>query len=611
MKFSRLIIHHLAVFAILLFSCDKDFHSVGSQLRIDSQLTTSTYVAPVYTYQKKLNYFQTDGLPLGQLGSIQSPSFGVSEASITSQLRYGGAAAIFGAYTQKREDEGDEDNPAVIQENERVTAVFLDIPFFNNRNDTDQDGVIDSLDADPEDSESDTDGDGITDIEERRSNLNPLSDDSDNDGILDSVDLDSSSYEYENQVYEIDSIFGNRAATFNLKVYELTYFLDVLDPYSNFEKNKQYFSNTDLYEAGFFGATLCDTPYSLNFEELRFNYEEDDPDTEDIDEREKVQTRLSPRIRVPLDIDFFQQKILDKEGSDDMSSLENFIRFFRGIIIKSDNFSDDLYMLLDINNANIKIEYEYDSLNINDTVDDTSDDQVEVKSKTFTLSFSGVRFNTLSNQNTNSEIDSEIQSGQNDIPSKKSYLNGNGYFSTIKLFDEDNNGGQLLNKLRENQWLVSEANLYMYLDQDHYTASENENLVDRLYLFNYTNGEPLVDFIQDYTEDNNIRNRSKYIFGGFLEYDDLNQPYRYKFRITSHVNRLIRKDSTNFTMALVPANGINSIINKSAETSDQEVIKYPSTSILNPKGVVLLGSDADQERYPDKQIELEIYYTEY
>ena len=78
------------------------------------------------------------------------------------------------------------------------------------------------------------------------------------------------------------------------------------------EKNKQYFSNTDLYEAGFFGATLCDTPYSLNFEELRFNYEEDDPDTEDIDEREKVQTRLSPRIRVPLDIDFFQQKILDK-----------------------------------------------------------------------------------------------------------------------------------------------------------------------------------------------------------------------------------------------------------------------------------------------------------
>ena len=114
MKFSRLIIHHLAVFAILLFSCDKDFHSVGSQLRIDSQLTTSTYVAPVYTYQKKLNYFQTDGLPLGQLGSIQSPSFGVSEASITSQLRYGGSAAFFWALNPKKEEGGGGDNPTVI-----------------------------------------------------------------------------------------------------------------------------------------------------------------------------------------------------------------------------------------------------------------------------------------------------------------------------------------------------------------------------------------------------------------------------------------------------------------------------------------------------------------
>ena len=55
---------------------------------------------------------------------------------------------------------------------------------------------------------------------------------------------DSSSYEYENNIYEIDSIFGNRLATFNLKVYELSYFLSSLDPMDNFERNKLYYSNT-------------------------------------------------------------------------------------------------------------------------------------------------------------------------------------------------------------------------------------------------------------------------------------------------------------------------------------------------------------------------------
>ena len=206
---------------------------------------------------------------------------------------------------KKQKKRKDKANPSLIDENETVTAVYLDIPFFNNREDTDQDGVINLLDIDPQNPESDSDSDGLSDIEENRLNLNPLSSDSDNDGILDINDTDSSSYEYENNIYEIDSIFGNRLATFNLKVYELSYFLSSLDPMDNFERNKLYYSNTDFFEQGFVGATLTDTPYTLNFEELRFNFKEDDPVTDDLDERMKVETRLSPRIRVPLDIGFF------------------------------------------------------------------------------------------------------------------------------------------------------------------------------------------------------------------------------------------------------------------------------------------------------------------
>ena len=70
------------------------------------------------------------------------------------------------------------------------------------------------------------------------------------------------------------------------------------------------------------------------------------------------------------------------------------------------------------------------------------------------------------------------------FPSKKSYLNGNGYFSIIKLFDELDSQNQLLMNLRKNRWLVSEANLYLYVDQDFY-ISQNVDPIERLYLFNY------------------------------------------------------------------------------------------------------------------------------
>ena len=607
LRIPKSILTVLVTTTCFFLSCDKEYHSIGVALLSDASLKTNSFNAPVYTYQKKLNYFQTDGLPLGQLGRIQIPGFGISKASITSQLRYSGVP-VFGNYTQEAEDT--KDNPAVIDENEKVTAVYLDIPFFNNRDDSDQDGVIDILDVDPQDPQSDSDKDGLSDIEEGRLNLNPLSDDSDNDGISDPIDTDSSSYEYENNLYEIDSIFGNRGATFNLKVYELTYFLSPLDPQQNFERNKQYYSNTDFFEQGFVGSKLSDTLYSLNFDELRFNFKDDDPETLDIDERNKIQTRLSPRIRVPLDIGFFQRKIIDNEGKDPVSSYEKFIRFFKGIVIRADNFSDDLYMLLDINNANIKIEYDYTHNNLNGTLDNTSDDFIETKSKTFSLNFNGVRFNTLKLQDISSEIDKEVQLGQNNTPSKKTYLNGNGYFSTIKLFDKLNSQDLLLEDLRKNRWLVSEANLFLYVDQDYYNSFDSD-IIERLYLFNYSSGSPVIDFTLDNSVDNSLKNRDKFIFGGFLEYDDLNRPYRYKFRITNHVNRLIRKDSTNYSIAIAPANGINSIRYKRAQTVNQDIINYPSTSILSPLGVVLHGYDGQEDGLLDKKIELELLYTEY
>ena len=56
------------------------------------------------------------------------------------------------------------------------------------------------------------------------------------------------------KIYEIDSIFGNRASQFNLKVTELTYHFSALDPNNNFETPTGYFSGRDFMKKGLLGA---------------------------------------------------------------------------------------------------------------------------------------------------------------------------------------------------------------------------------------------------------------------------------------------------------------------------------------------------------------------
>ena len=590
----------------LLVSCDKDYHAAGSELLSETGLESQSYEAPVFSYQRKVDYFQTDGLPLAQLGRIEIPGLGTTEASITAKLT-SAIDPVFGNFSQQSEIDGDASNPAVINENETITNVYLEIPFFNNRDDKDADGVIDALDVDPEDRDSDTDGDGVSDYSETTANLNPLSQDSDGDGILDSVDLDNSSYEYENSTYQIDSIYGNRESSFNLKVYELKYFLSKYDPATDFEKESNYFSNTDFYERGFYGDKLHDDPVQLNFEELRFLYQYDDPATEDVDERQKIGARLTPRIRVPLDHAFFQEKILDQEGQTVFSDEESFSTHLRGLIIQTDQLSDDLYMLLDIRNAQIRIEYEYDEVDTKGTVA-TSDDTTSKSTDTFLLPF-GLHFNTIRQEQLSPELDQEIMATQANTPSQKMYLAGNGIFSTLRLFEPDLEGRNTLDVLRENDWIINEVNMVLYVDQSVYSGLESSLLPDRLYLYKYKTGAPLTDFNIDNTANDEIRNRDKYIYGGILEKDDAGRPYRYTFKITDHVNRLIRNDSTNVELGLVPSSGINNINSKRAELMDQQFINYPSTGILNPKGVILHGHNSQTN--PAGDLKLEIFYTAY
>lgn len=599
----------LSLLIISTSSCNKDYYTVGIEIYDNQFEDLKSKSFPVFSYQEYFEKVQTNLTSNVHLGVYNDDFFGQINSSFISQLDVSSLQS-FGAFSQDQENEGSTEDIRVINEQEQVTAVYLDLPFFNNTIDSDNDGVIDLYDADPNDSSSDSDNDGLSDIVELQSGTNPLSQDTDNDGILDPQDTEITGYNLNSQVYEIDSLFGNRNAEFRLKVYELTYFLNSLDPSNNFESIKEYFSNDDFYEEGFYGREFHNDIISLNFDEIPVLYFEDDPLTDDVNELNEVNYFETPRIRVPLEKEFFQREILDKEGTDDLTNQLNFNNYFKGLIIRADSFSDDLYMLLDILNARIVIEYSYNYYNGNGT-DDVLDDVIERKKKSTVIPLGGVTINLYNQNGYNQEIVNEINSSAESIPSKMIYLNGTKFFSKLKLFSEDNSISPDLNTLKSKNILVNEANLMLYIDENIH-RSKYEYLPKRLYLYSYDDGEPIEDYQKDFTIDYNQAsvNSNKYYYGGLLQYDSNNKPIGYKFNVTNHVSNIIIHDSINIDLGLTLTSDIENNFLRSGYLTSSKRLRIPDASVSLPFPVALFGSNPKQQDL-SKKLKLEILYTEY
>ena len=586
---------------LILGSCNKEYFTTGIELYDSQFLNLESISFPIYSYQKKLERVQSNNLSNVHLGQYSDESFGLIRSSFVSQLDVTNLD-IFGDFSQATEDEGSDTDIRVIDEEEELTNVYLDIPFFNNSNDKDSDGVIDLFDVDPNNSSSDSDGDGISDIDELRAELNPLSSDSDGDGILDADDTDNEGYDSSKRVYEIDSVYGNRDATFNLKVHELKYYLSSLDPSNNFESESEYYSDFDFYENGHAGRLLFDQTINLDFNEVPVLYFDDDPETTS-NELEEINYYETPRIRVPLDINFFQSKIIDLEGKDPLINKANFNNHLRGLIVQAENFSDDLYMILDISNAGIVLQYTYNFYNTNGTTDQ-SDDIVERKTKSNSIPLGGIHVNQYNNSTSNIDIDEGL--------TDKILLNGSNYISKLKLFSKNNY--EITNELKafkEKDVLINEANIILYIDKT-LGSSNKETLPKRLYLYSYANGDPIEDYNKDFSESFNeyVVNENKYVFGGLLQYDSDNKPLSYKFNITNHIANIIRYDSLNIDLGLTVTSDVNDINLKNAFLSDEQKIKLPAHSLTYPFPVILNGSNTGNLE-TENGLKLEILYSKY
>src|SRR5690606_1765802 len=308
-------------------SCEEDITSIGSGVVGDEPFTANKAVFDVFAYNKKVTAVNTNKLPVYQIGRFNDPIYGLTEASITTQVQLSVANPSFGAYSAEVEANADNDGSNLtIQENEKIKEVYLFIAYLTNvRGDRDLDGVPDVFDVDPDDPNSDSDKERQTDMQEKNLGTDPLNVDTDDNETNDSADPHTQQNRYPVR-YDLDSIFGNRDIPFKFKVERSTYFLRDLDPNSNFQEAQAYYSSQQ-FSPGFVSDLLFDGEATITDKETLV-FKVDDPDTEDVDESEEAPTRTPPAINVALDPAFFQANILDKEGSTELFSQANFVDFF-------------------------------------------------------------------------------------------------------------------------------------------------------------------------------------------------------------------------------------------------------------------------------------------
>ena len=411
--------------AIAFFtSCEEDLTTIGAGVVATDPFTTGKEVYDVFAFNKNIEAVRTNKLPVYQLGTFNDPAYGRTEAFITSQVQLPGNNPTFGTLSQSIEDDAASDNSiTTIDEEETVKEVFLYIPYLtkNGSRDTDLDGVEDEFDAEPDDSTNDDDGDGVSNRGETATNTDPLDPNSVDANADGKNDPDGATIFANNfaKSIELDSIYVNGKnyddlpedfePIFNLKVERSTFFLRDLDPNTNFQEAQQYFSSQE-FAPSFVSDVLFDSnedgQVTIDSKEILIP-REDDESTEDVDESQ-TNSKLNPGIRISLDNQWFQENILDKEGSSELLSQANFSEFMRGIhLALTPQEGEELMLLLDLRLANITLTYTYKSYSTNSTPDDTSDDEIKTNERDVVFSLisgaangniSGNAVNTIRNE---------------------------------------------------------------------------------------------------------------------------------------------------------------------------------------------------------------------
>ncbi len=421
--------------------------------------------------------------------------------------------------------------------------------------------------------------------------------------------------ELGNTTYEIDSIFGN--SPIRLSVFQNNFFLRDFDPNPDSDGVQNYFSNASTSSSNFIPQSqlenllLVDTTLTpnldeINLTEIRFNNQSFTQDT-------ILSQRLAPALRLKLDNpggSFWEDLIFEKQGEFELSNANNFNNHFRGLYIKAEptiiNSDGSLFMFdISLQASNVTLFFSSPPTNINNPERETG---------SFTLMFSGNSINIFENN-----FNLSLPQGNSDTGDEQLFLKGGeGSMAIINLFNGDENGNSpefeaFKNDFIQNDTLkrvVNEAFIEFTVDQTQVNGNQEPN---RIYVYDIENNIPLVDFFLDQsTATNGSQVRNNHLRPLVRENNSTNgKGQTYRIRITEHINNLILRDSTNVKLGLVVASDLNttSVLNRDiqAQNNALNVSNVPITSILSPRGTVLIGNNTTDDA---RRVRFRVFFTE-
>ncbi len=583
---------YFCFFTFIIFTiiaCDKDFSSIDSDVLGEENFNFNGLVKDDYSiiaYNKVLNSVQVNGHTSNLLGVYNDPAYGQTTASIVMQVSPSPTSPT------GTNDINFGDNPV-------LDSVVVTIPYFSTQTEVDNDG---------------------------------------------------------NPVYKLDSLYTDETPKpIKLSIYQNTYFLRNFNPNSSINETQSYYSKPD-------DASTTDNFALTETDEINFDNNKDFKIYEipeftpsaniiktTIGTGDDTQTAIAPpalRINLtkewdpiskkessvdsPDKIAFWKSLILDKGGSPELSNVNNFINYFRGIYFKAESINNDGSMILlnlAASTASLTIYYSEDE-----------------KQSNFVLNFSG----NILNNFTNNYDKVNLQNGDTLSGDPTLYLKGTkGSMGVIKLFDEQNivecncgenaNGdpiiistteldcfkktfrktdeeGNELDKVNgqfQLKQLINEAHIIVYEDEVMSTLpkrpnGEDHSQYDRLYMYNLENNTPIPDYSNDISRiDSSPLNSHIFSLGRRIKDED--GIARYKLKVTDHLNNILINDADNAKLGLAIINNVNISTSHKILNEDKNVTGVPSVSTITPRGTILHGSDASSE---NKKIKLEVFFTE-
>ena len=553
----------LFLFLSLSFiACDKDFNTIESDVlgKDNANFNTDNANIQILAYNKKLDSLQINSLASNLLGVFNDPAYGLTTASIITQVTPTSFNPDFGTNTI-------------------IDSVVLRVPYYSKINGTDDAG---------------------------------------------------------NATYSIsDSLYGSDPIDpIKLSIYQNNYFLRDFNPNSTFNERQNYYSkaNGSINSTDNFAITENGP---INFDNnkgasvinpsLLENYI---PNTNAIvlvtnrGETSELTERLTPSLRVKLDIPFWKAAIIDKNGQSVLSNANNFKDYFRGLYFKAeaiDGKGNMILMNFASTDANITIYYSKDS-----TV------AGERTSSNYRLNFTGNRLNTFINNFTGVTL----VDGDKTYGDERLYLKGaEGSMAIVDLFNGtvDCNGSQTTalecfkktyrktdasgTYVTKNgdfvlKNLINEAHLVIYEDNSINTGGDDTfHKYDRLYAYDLKNNITTIDYSLDPSENTTLPVNSKFISLGQRQTDDAGVS-KYKIRLTEHLNNILLRDSTNTKIGLVLSNNVNYTANAQILNSKDVVTSVPAASLLMPRGTVLYGTRNSVLVPENRKMRLEIFFTE-